>query len=82
MQVRQESTPVPDQKNSSEDSIASLEVSVPSKLPGTNLMSGNTLCLLKTAIAEIHPGPIRCKAQYYLTRVHRSPPLPSSLQMH
>ena len=35
----------------------------PSKLPGTNLPSSNTTCLLKTAITEIRSGPIHCKAQ-------------------
>ena len=61
-QTKQESAPPPEQNTSPEDVTASLTVSVPSKLPGTNLPSGNTTCLLKTAIAEIRSGSNRCKA--------------------
>ena len=62
-QTKQESAPLPEQKTAPEDVTASLTVSVPSKLPGANLLSRNTTCFLKTVIAEICSGPNCCKAQ-------------------
>ena len=62
-QTKQESAPLPEQKTSPEDVTASLTVSVPSKLPGANLLSRNTTCFLKTVIVEICSGPNCCKAQ-------------------